>query len=77
MTRQPAVHAPTSAPGRRALLLVPLAALVAVLPLIVHGCSCGHDIDFHLLNWMEAANQFSHGNLHPHWACLLYTSRCV
>jgi len=68
MTRQPAVHAPTSAPGRRALLLVPLAALVAVLPLIVHGCSCGHDIDFHLLNWMEAANQFSHGNLHPHWA---------
>ena len=37
-------------------------------PLIVHGCSCGHDFDFHLLSWMEAANQFSHGNLHPHWA---------
>jgi hypothetical protein len=48
--------------------LVPLAALVAVLPLIVQGCSCGHDIDFHLLSWIEAANQFSHGNLHPHWA---------
>jgi hypothetical protein len=48
--------------------LVPLAALVAVHPLLVHGCSCGHDIDFHLLSWMEAANQFSHGNLHPHWA---------
>jgi hypothetical protein len=51
-----------------ALLLIPLAALIAVLPLIVHGCSCGHDFDFHLLSWMEAANQFSHGNLHPHWA---------
>jgi uncharacterized membrane protein len=58
-----------SAPAqRRHLLLIPLAALVAVLPLIVHGCSCGHDFDFHLLNWMEAARQFSHGNLYPHWA---------
>jgi hypothetical protein len=53
---------------RRQLLLIPLAALVAVLPLIVHGCSCGHDFDFHLLSWMEAARQFSHGNIDPHWA---------
>jgi hypothetical protein len=59
----------TKAPAeRRQLLLIPLAALVAVLPLIVHGCSCGHDFDFHLLNWMEAARQFSHGNFDPHWA---------
>lgn len=62
MTSQPAQS------ERRHLVLIPLAALVAVLPLIVHGCSCGHDFDFHLLNWMEAANQISHGNLHPHWA---------
>ena len=56
-------------PGsRRHLLLIPLTALVAVLPLIRNGCSCGHDFDFHLLNWMEAARQFSTGNLHPHWA---------
>jgi hypothetical protein len=54
--------------ARRALLLVPLAALFVVHPLIVHGCSCGHDFDFHLLSWFEAANQISHGNLHPHWA---------
>ena len=53
---------------RSGLLLIPLAAFVAVLPLILHGCSCGHDFDFHLLNWMEAARQFSQGNLHPHWA---------
>ncbi len=38
------------------------------MPFIRHGCSCGHDFDFHLLNWMEAARQFSHGNLYPHWA---------
>ena len=53
---------------RSGLLLIPLAAFVAVLPLILHGCSCGHDFDFHLLNWMESARQFSQGNLHPHWA---------
>jgi hypothetical protein len=49
-------------------LLIPIAAFVAVIPLLIHGCSCGHDFDFHLLNWMEAARQFIHGNLHPHWA---------
>jgi hypothetical protein len=56
-------------PGdRRHLIFIPLAALVAVLPLILHGCSCGHDFDFHLLSWLEAATQFAHGNFHPHWA---------
>ncbi|HTJ30241.1 MAG TPA: hypothetical protein VL346_07060, partial [Acidobacteriaceae bacterium] len=50
------------------LLAIPLAAFIAVLPLILHGCSCGHDFNFHLLNWMEVARQFTHGNLHPHWA---------
>jgi hypothetical protein len=49
-------------------LLIPLAACIAILPLLLYGCSCGHDFDFHLLNWMEAARQFTHGNLHPHWA---------
>lgn len=53
---------------RLALLILLFAALIAVLPLIFHGCSCGHDFDFHVLNWMEAAHQFTHGNLHPHWA---------
>ncbi|MDP9051092.1 MAG: hypothetical protein M3O31_10315 [Acidobacteriota bacterium] len=62
---------PTAAPGRtfnRRLLLIPLAALISVMPLMHYGCSCGHDFDFHFLSWMEAAQQFSHGNLHPHWA---------
>jgi hypothetical protein len=55
-------------PGSTHFLLIPLAALFAVHPLAVHGCSCGHDFDFHMVSWMEAARQFSHGNLHPHWA---------
>ena len=49
-------------------ILIPLAAFIAILPLIVQGCSCGHDFDFHILNWLEAARQFTHGSLHPHWA---------
>ena len=52
----------------RHYIILPLAALIAILPLILHGCSCGHDFDFHILNWFEVANQFTHGNLHPHWA---------
>ncbi|MEO6982296.1 MAG: hypothetical protein ABI072_04190, partial [Edaphobacter sp.] len=54
--------------SRSHLLILPLAAFIAILPLILNGCSCGHDFDFHLLNWFEAARQFTHGNLHPHWA---------
>ncbi len=50
------------------LILVPIAAFVVVLPLIVHGCSCGHDFDFHLISWMEAAAQFRAGVWHPSWA---------
>jgi hypothetical protein len=54
--------------ARLPYLLIPLAAFLATLPLLIKGCSCGHDFDFHLLSWMEAARQFTHGNLHPHWA---------
>ncbi len=54
--------------ARLPYILIPLAAFFAIIPLLINGCSCGHDLDFHLLNWMEAARQFTHGNLHPHWA---------
>jgi hypothetical protein len=42
-------------------------AFLAILPLLLHGPSCGHDFDFHLLSWLEAANQFAHFG-YPHWA---------
>jgi hypothetical protein len=54
--------------GRLPYILIPIAALIPILPLILHGCSCGHDFDFHIVNWLEAARQFTHGNLHPQWA---------
>ena len=53
---------------RLALVLIPLAALLAVLPLLLYGPSCGHDLSFHLLSWQETAWQWSHGTLHPRWA---------
>lgn len=47
--------------------VIPLLALVAVLPLFVHGVSCGHDFDFHLQSWLDAAAQLRHGTLDPAW----------
>jgi hypothetical protein len=48
-------------------ILIPLVAFIAIHPLIVHGCSCGHDFDFHLVNWFEAAKQLRAGH-YPQWA---------
>ncbi len=52
---------------RRHFVLIPLAALLAVLPLIVRGASCGHDFGFHLCNWLEVSSQWKQGVLFPHW----------
>ncbi len=49
-------------------LIIPIVALIAVLPLMVRGCSCGHDFDFHVVNWFEVAHQLRHGVLYPQWA---------
>ncbi|NUQ30274.1 MAG: hypothetical protein HOQ35_17390 [Acidobacteriaceae bacterium] len=48
--------------------VIAVAAFLAVLPLVLHGCSCGHDFDFHLVNWLEVHAQFQRGVLHPQWA---------
>ena len=44
-----------------------LAAAVAVAPLLVHGPSCGHDFDFHLVSWLDCLNSWRQGILYPHW----------
>jgi hypothetical protein len=41
---------------------------VAVAPQLIHGNSCGHDFDFHLVSWMECLNGWRHGIAYPHWA---------
>jgi uncharacterized membrane protein len=61
-------HGTSRSDWKLASCVLPLVALLAVLPLVRYGCSCGHDYDFHIVSWMEAATQFLHGNLHPQWA---------
>ncbi len=43
------------------------AAALASAPLKIESYSCGHDFDFHLLSWFEAANSWHHGLFYPHW----------
>jgi hypothetical protein len=63
-------EAPTHTATNRLLppAVIALAAFLAILPLILHGYSCGHDFDFHLRSWMEASAQWRHGILKPVWA---------
>jgi hypothetical protein len=49
------------------LFLLPIAALLAILPLLLHGISCGQDLSFHLQSWLDAAHQLGQGD-YPHWA---------
>jgi hypothetical protein len=53
---------------RDGILLIPLAALIASLPRVLRGVSCGHDFEFHLISWFEAQHAWSQGVLYPHWA---------
>ncbi|MBW4043732.1 MAG: hypothetical protein HIU87_01895 [Acidobacteria bacterium] len=51
----------------RRRVLLQLCVLVTVLPLAWRGASCGHDFDFHLQSWLEAAQAWRHGVFYPHW----------
>jgi hypothetical protein len=56
-----------STSSHRALLLLPLVALIVIHPLLVHGISCGQDMGFHTQSWLDAAQQLRHGH-YPRWA---------
>ena len=47
------------------VILLALLALIAIAPLIAHGCSCGHDFEFHLQSWLDAAAQLRHDAFDP------------
>ena len=49
-------------------VVVLFCAGVLALPLAVRGASCGHDFDFHLESWMDAAQSWRAGVVYPHWA---------
>jgi hypothetical protein len=61
-------HLPARLAFANGFLLIPLAALVASLPRMIRGTSCGHDFDFHLVSWMEVQRSWSEGVFYPHWA---------
>jgi hypothetical protein len=48
-------------------LLLPIAALAAIFPLLMHSVSCGQDLGFHVVSWLDAAQQLRQGH-YPHWA---------
>jgi hypothetical protein len=58
---------PSSADSKYLKLLLPLAALLAMAPLLWHGGSCGQDEVFHIQSWLDAAQQLQHGH-DPTWA---------
>ena len=51
----------------RALWLIPFAAFLAILPLILKQNSCGHDQIFHVQGWYDAAQQLHQGH-YPRWS---------
>jgi hypothetical protein len=48
--------------------IICLAAFIATSPDLIHKTSCGHDYDFHLASWLDAAASWRHGLFYPHWA---------
>jgi hypothetical protein len=53
--------------ARHPLVVLALATLLVIHPLLVHGISCGQDLGFHILSWLDAAQQLRHGTLYPYW----------
>jgi len=57
---------PTSWP--LAFLCVALAASAVISPMLFLGNASGHDFQFHIASWMDAANQWREGIVYPRWA---------
>lgn len=48
--------------------IILLAAIFVMVPLFTNGSSWNGDLNFHLVNWMDAQYSMSKGLLYPHWA---------
>jgi hypothetical protein len=60
--------APVAAGWRAAILLAMGIATLAILPIIFLGNVSGHDVEFHLPNWIDVARHWHEGVLYPHWS---------
>ncbi len=48
--------------------IICLAAIIATSPDLIRKTSCGHDYDFHLASWLDAAASWRNCLFYPHWA---------
>ncbi len=51
-----------------AVLVAMLSAFLVIVPMLLRGNPFGHDLEFHLSSWLEAARQWHEGTLYPRWA---------
>jgi hypothetical protein len=73
MTDIPQSGADSGQPPRRsdwaaAAALAAGAATLVVLPLVLLGNVSGHDVEFHLPNWIDVARHWREGVFYPHWS---------
>ena len=59
---------PPAREWRLALGLAAGLATLAVLPLIIFGNVSGHDVEFHVPNWIDVARHWREGVFYPHWS---------
>src|SRR5271157_297707 len=53
---------------RPVVLWIMLTATLAVTPMMLFGVPLGHDLDFQMPGWMEAADQLQHGIIFHRWS---------
>ncbi|HXZ19971.1 MAG TPA: hypothetical protein VEG63_08475 [Candidatus Acidoferrales bacterium] len=64
----PVSPAPSAREWRAALLLAAGLATLAILPIVFLGNVSGHDVEFHLPNWIDVARHWHEGVAYPHWS---------
>ena len=61
-------EAPSAREWLGAILLAAAFATLAVAPLVALGNVSGHDVEFHLPNWIDVAQHWREGVVYPHWS---------